>query len=392
MAQSLHIHLSNDAHRGAGYGILALSGCAGQVNSFIIQRSSDARYLAPAGWQESSYNLQPDASDNDSGVVRFALGPAVIDNLDSLENYRLILPETGQKGSLTMDTLIHSSMGNRQGMAASFVPPAPAPKPAPQPEPQPEPEPQPQATEPAPMPELTMPEAPAPTSSPWGKIILIVLLLAALAAGGWWLYQRFMQSPPPPPVAQEEKKDTAKADKPAEADKAKEDAKTKPNNAAKQDKPSEAAKPDAKGAEKAAPQQGGGAAGSAGSAPAALESARTHLRDHATEVEKTMELAQAMRKADAKANADPAFLLLEDAAQRGKADAMQLVGRYYDPASKEERGSIAPDIALAKEWYDKAAKAGNANVAQDSAALKAYVAEKAKAGDSTAQNLLKTWK
>jgi hypothetical protein len=391
MAQSLHAHLSNDAHRGAGYGILALSGCTGQVNSFIIQRSSDARYLAPAGWQESSYTLQPDASDNDSGTTRFALGVGVIDNLDSLENYRLILPETGQKAALKMDTLIHSSLGNRQGMSAGFVPPSPKAESKPEPQPEPTPEPIPA---PAPMPELEMPQAPAPKPSPWGTIVLVLLVLAALAGGGWWLYQHFMQSPPPPPIAQEqEKPNTAKAEGAENAkDTSKEaapEAKAQ-GDAAKKD--TEQAK-DSKGAESTAPKAEGTAqqGGTTGTALASLESARIHLRDHAADVEKSMQLAQEMRKADSKANADPAFLLLEDAAQRGKADAMHLVGRYYDPAAQEERGSIAPDMAQAKEWYEKAAKAGDASTAQDMANLKAYVAEKAKAGDAQAKRLLQQW-
>lgn len=52
-------------------------------------------------------------------------------------------------------------------------------------------------------------------------------------------------------------------------------------------------------------------------------------------------------------------LLLEDAAQKGDAESMYLVGQFYDPASTLPRGSIPADLTQAKRWYDQAVQKGS---------------------------------
>ena len=62
---------------------------------------------------------------------------------------------------------------------------------------------------------------------------------------------------------------------------------------------------------------------------------------------------------------DGAFLLLEDAAGNGNAEAMYLYAQFYDPTCTRPRGTIEPDMAQAHDWYKKALDAGYSGAAQD---------------------------
>ena len=81
-----------------------------------------------------------------------------------------------------------------------------------------------------------------------------------------------------------------------------------------------------------------------------LQQAREHLRGTADPAT-SLELARPLRTPQAgNDESDAAFLLLEDAAQKGNAEAMFLVGQFYDPQSDLPRGSIPADMSQAKHW------------------------------------------
>ncbi|MEG6502058.1 sel1 repeat family protein, partial [Desulfovibrio sp. 1214_IL3152] len=123
-----------------------------------------------------------------------------------------------------------------------------------------------------------------------------------------------------------------------------------------------------------------------------LAAAREQLRGEALP-DVSLALAKPMRKADASPEeCDAAFLLLEDAAQKGNGEAMLLVGEYYDPTATLPRGSIPVDMTQAKRWYDEALlKSDKAQAQAALNKLKEYArAEEAK-GNVEARALLQSW-
>ena len=70
-------------------------------------------------------------------------------------------------------------------------------------------------------------------------------------------------------------------------------------------------------------------------------------------------------------DADGAFLLVEDAAQKGSPEAMMLLGRIYDPSASVSRGTVQPDAAQALIWYGRAASAGVPGAAEAVRSLQA---------------------
>ena len=103
-------------------------------------------------------------------------------------------------------------------------------------------------------------------------------------------------------------------------------------------------------------------------------------------------LAKPLRKADAKPEeSDAAFLLLEDAAQKGDAEAMFLVGQFYDPASTLPRGSIPADLTQAKRWYDQALQKGQPQAKAALDTLKEHARALEAKGDAEARSLLQNW-
>lgn len=324
--------------------------------SFTILSSQG--YLSPDGWQESSTPLVPEAWDNDSGCLRLAVGAAVVDLLDPLETYRLGLND--QVCALQVGDLLFSHMGGGQGMGSSPAPEAPQ----------------------APVEQLTMtPDAkPEKTAAPLEmepaaprkSRLPLILLLVLLIAGGALAY-RYLA-----PAGEE----NATAPLPELP---------KPDNPAAPAPAQPAEKPQAKApATPPAAQPAREEASASGTQ--ALSEARDLLRRNAPP-EETLAAGKALRTPDADARqSDAAFLLLEDAAQKGNAEAMFLVGRFYDPASELPRGSIPPDLSQARNWYESARDKGHAESAQALSALRAYAEQKARQGDEEARLLLQNWK
>ncbi len=360
--------ISADTGRGPGNGIIEITE-AGEVGEpgFTLLRASDGKCLGPRGWQESETLLTPDAWDNDGGSLRLAVGPAVVDEVDNLDAYRISVRGVGSC-ALAVKSLVYSHIAGGHGMGAGvpLTPPVAEPIPAPV-EPEPEvlesPEP------PLAFDEPTMPPKEAPlemASKQEGKSggktgLIIGLLLAAVAAGvaAWWFLLREPEKAPLPTPPEQ----TQNADKPQ-------------NPEQSQPKPADAA-----------PQ--GTDAGKQALSP--LASAREQLRGQALP-DVSLAMAKPLRKADAKPEeSDAAFLLLEDAAQKGNAEAMFLVAQYYDPASTLPRGSIPADLTQAKRWYDQALQKGQPQARAALDALKEHARALEAKGDVEARSLLQNW-
>ena len=359
--------ISGDTGRGPGNGVIEIFD-AGSVSDpgFTLLRASDGKCLGPRGWQESETLLTPEAWDNDGGSLRLAVGPAVVDEVDNLDAYRISLRGVGSC-ALAVKSLVYSHIAGGHGMgAATPVAPDPQPVPAPAPEPVVEsPEPPLAFEEPQqPAPQLEDPlemNTPQPEKS-GGKGMLVVLLVLALAAAGavaWWFLLREPEKAPlPTPPAQ-----TQNADKPQNPDQA-------------QPKPADAPK---QGADAAKP------------ALTPLASAREQLRGQALP-DVSLAMAKPLRKAEATPEeTDAAFLLLEDAAQKGDAESMYLVGQFYDPASTLPRGSIPADLTQAKRWYDQAVQKGQPQAKAALDKLKEYARGLEAKGGAEARSLLQNW-
>lgn len=139
--------ITADPTRGPGYGIIEVRGAGHMPDPVFVIYRSDGKSLSGGGWQESESALRPDAWENDGGNLRLAVGPAVVNEMDNLESYRISLPGSGLC-PLSVQNLVYSHMGGGQGVG-SFVPlpdPSPvqpqvAPEPGPEREPEPSPDP-----------------------------------------------------------------------------------------------------------------------------------------------------------------------------------------------------------------------------------------------------------
>ncbi len=358
--------ISGDSGRGPGNGVIEIFDASSVSDpGFTLLRASDGKCLGPRGWQESETLLTPEAWDNDGGSLRLAVGPAVVDEVDNLDAYRISLRGVGSC-ALAVKSLVYSHIAGGHGMGAATQA---APQPAPV-----APEPEPIVESPEPPLAFEEPQQPAPqledplemnTQQPeksGGKGMLVVLLVLALAAAGaavWWFLLREPEKAPlPTPPAQ-----TENAGKPQTTDQA-------------PPKPAEAPK---QGADAAKP------------ALTPLASAREQLRGQALP-DVSLAMAKPLRKADANPEeTDAAFLLLEDAAQKGDAEAMFLVGQFYDPASTLPRGSLPADLPQAKRWYDQAAQKAQPQAKAALDKLKEYARGLEAKGDAEARSLLQNW-
>ena len=326
--------LHSDPSKGPGFGIIDISGAeATQEPAFLLHRASDGLSLSPNGWQEAETVLRPDAWDADGGSLRLAVGPAIVDNMDALDTYRLTV-RAGNTGvcALTVRDLVYSSLDGGQGIVtARPTPPPPAPAPEPDP-----PLDMPLSTPEAPL-DMT-PAATEPQPRPRGKapLLLGILFLLLLCGGAvWW----FLLRPAEAPVAR------TPADAPTQ---------------------SAAAQP----------------------APPPLTVAREHLKSGG-DAARSLALARSMTTPDA---ADAAFLLVEDAAQKGNAEAMFRLAAFYDPADTHPKGSIAADPIQARLWYMKARDNGHAGAQAALTALRAWAEAAAAKGDAAAKAALAAWK
>lgn len=389
----------------------------GQPN-FTLQSSQG--YLSPDGWQESDTPLVPEAWDNDNGFLRLVVGAPIVDQLDPLETYHFGLND--QVCALEIGELVlpHMSDRNRDSHPAPVAEEtleeeereeeekeAPEEKAAPpteaeqqieeptppentssedtpeeEPEYTPEASPVPESPQ-APVERLSMTPDTKPEKKPAALLEMepaaprksrlpLFLLLVLLIASGALTYRYIA------PAGEE----SATAPLPELP---------KPDNPATPAPVPPAEKPQDK-APAPAPATPPAREEASASGTQALSEARDLLRRSAPP-EETLAAGKALHTPDADARqCDAAFLLLEDAAQKGNAEAMFLVGRFYDPVSDLPRGSIPPDLAQARSWYESARDKGHAESAQALSALRAFVEQTARQGDEEARLLLQNWK
>lgn len=346
--------LHTDPSRGPGFGIIEIPGGAADGQpTFLLHRASDGLSLSPGGWQEAETELTPEDWDDDGGTLRLVVGPAVVDNMDALDTYRLTL-RAGNTAScvLTVRDIAYSALHGGQGIAtARPIPPPVEPEslsPAPASEPVPE--------TPSPMGDATLDMPPPATEErprPRGKGLLIPgLLFFLLLCGGaaWWFLLRSADAP----MARDPARTPLVA-----------------GNATRQDAPSTPATPKPQSAP-----------------PAPLTMAREHLKAGGDPAQ-SLKLARDMDTPEA---ADAAFLLVEDAAQKGNTEAMLRLAAFYDPVDTRPKGSIMTDPAQARLWYSRAKDNGNAAAALALAALRARLEADAAKGHNDAKAVLREWK
>ena len=89
--------------------------------------------------------------------------------------------------------------------------------------------------------------------------------------------------------------------------------------------------------------------------------------------------------------ADAAFILLEYAAEAGHAEAALIVGRYFDPTSTDDSGTIIKDPEIAYEWYQVALSGGQAEAQNHLSELRQWVEKEAAQGSRKAREVLANW-
>ena len=356
--------IRQDASRSRGSAIIAVDGAAPfEGNPSYIIESSDGLYLTPTGW--ASVKTPITAADGDyiysrgDGTLNISIGPDVLNKLDSLSAYRISVNGEAPVSLRVPEELSLGLMQEASGVAGDIPKAAPEPKPEPEPAPAQE----------EPVPDLNLgTEVPEKKRSLLVPIIAVLVLLGLAGAAAWYFLGRGEKTAEAPVPAQNATIPVQSGTEPPAAEKP------------AAEPPAEEAKPGASGADTAPAEN----------APF-LSRARGMLKKGVAPEEALRE-AKAMRteKASSDDN-DGAFLLLEDAAGNGNAEAMYLYAQFYDPTCTRPRGTIEPDMAQAHDWYKKALDAGYSGAAQDLERLKAAVAEKAESGDAEAGRLLRAW-
>ena len=321
---------TNDTAKGPGNGFLQITE-ADQISSFEgitfgIKRASDQKSLGMGGWQPAESFLAPHGISLGEEGVALVVGPEVVDHLDSQETYRITLK--GADGATAVSSLRVPEVAYSLAVGGQGIGSTAKPEPKPTPPPPPPPPPMP-TPEPLPMPEPEpMPEAlptPPPAPEKKGSKLPLIIGILVLLLAGGGI-GAWMHFKDKSPAP------VAAAPKPF------------------------------------------------------IAQAREHLAGKA-EPAASLEMAEKFR--GEKDGADAAFLLAEDAAQKGDAKAMLITGSFYDPADTSPAGSIVKDPLEAFSWYTKAQKAGNPDAQARIDALKKWAEAEAAKGSAAAKDLLK---
>lgn len=326
----------NDAARGPGWGLLVIRGAqmdAGEACAFSVQRAGDGLHLGSVGWQEAEEVLLPDRVERRGDELFLGVSPAVVDNLDELETYRVILRVEGrppQCSGLELSAIRYARLVSGDGISVV----------RPEPEAQPEPV---ALADPKPLPNpLPTPEPETPPAVPERKKRLLFLLvpgalLAAVSVFLWFWAAPEQASAPLPEQQAEVAPPSLPASPPVRSPK---------------------------------------------------EQARAFLRKGGSPAE-ALALSRTL-PVDTEEGQDAVFLLQESAAEGGSPEAMIRVGRYYDPSDAAPSGTIVKDAEQARLWYDKALQAGA--VAVERERLRAWLEGEAAAGSVRAGELLRGMK
>lgn len=191
----MKINYSDDTRRGAGHGILTCRDADFPAGawSMALLRASDQASLTGAGsggslWSGETRFLPVKTEPAPEGGLAVLLGPEVVNALDPLEQYLVMLkPERGEplKARLQVRDITYSPDGALDNTGARAAAPAPAPAAAPQPTTPAAPP----AEPPAPETPLTLaPEAP-PAPRRLSPVLVVILVVALLAGGlGTWKF------------------------------------------------------------------------------------------------------------------------------------------------------------------------------------------------------------
>ncbi len=367
---------TSDPHKGAGFGIITVQQLScNNAPTFALYRASDGLCLsANDGWQNSEAYLTPTAWDNDANNLRLSVDASIVDHLDALDTYKLLIKDGANSpisNSLSIESINYSSLHGGQGVGS-----APRVTPASMPEPEP-------ALEPAPIPEPIM-EEPLPEMPPeqkrnfWPIIIAILILLILLGAGLWWYLQNNANEGITPKTTEEQKQNLEQE--------ALED--TKQEQQKVDENPTEESSANEKSKDEAKAKQ-------TTTTPvlSPMQQAREFLRgDNNSTGTASHALANNLLSnlgaAPDEESLDAIFLLLEDAAQKNEPKAMLELAKYYDPSGNKPKGSILPDANEAYNWYKKALDAGETQASKHLEQLNTWLKEAADKGDKSAQNLL----
>ncbi len=364
----------NDLKKGPGYGLLSIRGAQlGAKHTFAVQRAGDRKFLGVTGWQDTEEHLSPILENVDGDALIMEVGPQVLDRLDPLENYRVILYGLGapQATLLELGPLTYSGVGASGAVGnADFSKKEAAPKPEPVKAPEPVAPPPPPVAEPAPVPEnLQMAATPAKKTSPILLALVVLVLLALAGAAGWWFFLRDtgVQSPP---AVEETAKDPAGTESDPATDPATDPAAPPADDTASQGGQGAANPENPDPSQAPAPESADPAATAAPAEPAAptivKRSAKTIVTEFMVSKGPTKD-ALAMANAlmanpevsdpDSPEAQDSRFILIEYAAEGGEGEAMYNLAQIYDP-KLPAYGTIIKDETQATFWYNKAKAAG----------------------------------
>ena len=316
---TIKCELSADRERGAGHGLLRVTGLAdgssGPIDFLLMRNQGTAPYLGRGGiWQATEAWHAATEVSQESGTLVFALTPEFIDPIVAQPTtvaYRLSIAAGASKEAGTLK--VHRPL---LGSAAA-APEAPPPEPAPPPPP-PLPDEPPAIVEALPPPVVVEPEQRS-------RLPLIAALLALLAigAGGfaaWYgcLIEGF--------------------------------------GAPRCTAPATAAQPAAEQSPQQPPAQPPADTGSSAPPPPAEEALNCAGLDAAGCIARA-------QSALAQKQLEPARQMFQQAAELGAVEANIALARMYDPAnwSKDASPVAEANWETAVYWYEKAARQGNAD-------------------------------
>lgn len=301
-----------------GYGVLIASelGAAPGEASFMLKRASDRKCLADSGWQEAEVYIKPERADMREDGLYLYIGPQVVDNLDMQESYRFYLTWPGASplsAGLKVEGLIYSPLSGGAGIAQAEKAALKGPLTPPgKTEEKSAPEPQ---DQPAPQTTASAGREERPSApqaqSNKKQAIMWAVIIALFLALGGGIYYLV-------------NKDSF-------------------------EKESAALPP--------------------------LEEAYKYLSGDKITAEESYNLAERLWKETSDNARDAAFLLYEDAANKGMGAAMLMLGRYYDPVEDTPHGSIIKDAEQAFAWYEKALNAGETDAKNKIDTLRKWVEE-----------------
>ena len=449
------IEIKNNQEKGPGYARIFLSARSGSLPisedqltepCFIIESPGRSEYLGQGQWVQAESRLKPDAFFVEDGTLVLEVGPAVVNNLEALENYRftLLLPDFTKSGALVCQNLIpapiqggNTSFGNFEpedthDAQAQSTPPEeenlspdleeaaveeikqPDVQEMPETESPPQPDTQPEQSELVASPD-NLPSAPltaqalelgtgtppnaektpamipelgntGKTRSKSGKAAALVLvLLLLIALGGVFYFLNKFPGETPVLNGENATESGLNAENGTEAADAP-DKQNKPEPAQSEELPApEKPAPEEPAPEKPAPKPD--ETGNEAARPAPLQSARELLRSGPDNAAIRRNLSMLPLNPE---NADANFLLREELAQRGDAESMYLLAQFYDPVQSLPTGSIEKDPEQAIYWYAQAAAGGWQSAGPALKQLKTWLQNAAGEGDMEAQRLLES--